>query len=378
MRVCFFGAYDPGYPRNSTLRHGLGAAGVEVVECRTDWGLTPPVRWADLARKWRRLRNDFDAVFVTEFNHVPVVLAHRLASAAGLPVVFDVFISLWDTAVNDREMVRPAGIRGRYRRFLDTISMTVPDVVLADTEAHADFYSREFGIPRAKFRLLPIGAPEWQFGPTPVPGRDPGDPLTVLYFGNFIPHHGLEYVVEAARHVRSDPRIRFRLVGNGQVYAKLKGGYDADPTGNVEFYGPVSQEEIPGLIESADVCLGTFGVQDKARRGVVNKTWQGISAGRPVVTGDGPGASSFFEDGRHCVLVPHGDSWELAQAIRRLADDPDLAAGIGTAGAELVRERYSSVPLGRELARIVEELVGGDGRMAPHRAGDAAQPVLGS
>ena len=34
MRVCFFGLYDPEYPRNAVLRRGLQAAGVDVVDCR--------------------------------------------------------------------------------------------------------------------------------------------------------------------------------------------------------------------------------------------------------------------------------------------------------------------------------------------------------
>ena len=33
-RVCFFGAYDPDYPRNRILRDGLARAGVTVVEAR--------------------------------------------------------------------------------------------------------------------------------------------------------------------------------------------------------------------------------------------------------------------------------------------------------------------------------------------------------
>jgi glycosyltransferase involved in cell wall biosynthesis len=358
MRICFLGAYDPGYPRNAVLRGGLQSAGIEVVECRTGWELGAPRRWMDLSCKWRRVRNGVDAVFVPEFNHAFVRLARQLASAAGVPLLFDFFISLWDTAVNDRGMSRPNGVRGRYRRLLDESALRLPDLVIADTEAHADFYARELGARREKMRIVPIGAPEWQFGPTPVPPRQPGDPVEVLYFGNFIPHHGLEYVIEAARHLRRDSRIRFRLVGTGQEHRRLKAGYDAEPTGNVDFHDPVKQDQIPALIERADICLGTFGMQGKARRGVVNKTWQGMSAGRPVVTGDGPGSRSFFEDHSHCLLVPHGDSVALARAVMRLADDPKLASRIGAAGGELVRRRYSSLPLGGALAGVLEEAIG--------------------
>jgi glycosyltransferase involved in cell wall biosynthesis len=54
------------------------------------------------------------------------------------------------------------------------------------------------------------------------------DPFRVVYFGQYIPLHGVNYIVEAAKLLEEHPEarevllpssaIRFELVGDGQTY----------------------------------------------------------------------------------------------------------------------------------------------------------------
>jgi hypothetical protein len=108
MRICYFGLYDPRYPRNAMLIRGLRAAGVEVVEVRESlrFGSTPSLRPASrtrrLAEQFRALDGALDAVVVPTFNQALVPLARGLAWGRRTPVVHDFMVSLWDTAVGDR------------------------------------------------------------------------------------------------------------------------------------------------------------------------------------------------------------------------------------------------------------------------------------
>jgi len=55
------------------------------------------------------------------------------------------------------------------------------------------------------------------------------------------------------------------------------------------------------------------------------------------------------------LLVKHGDSLELAQAIARLLD-PALAVKLGQEGRQLARE-FSWQKSARELLKVYEELL---------------------
>jgi glycosyltransferase involved in cell wall biosynthesis len=188
-----------------------------------------------------------------------------------------------------------------------------------------------------------------------MPAR--GDrPLTVLYYGNYVPLHGVEFIIEAAQRLRDDPRFRFIMVGSGQARTRALALYTSNPSGNVAFMGRVADDELDRLITESDICMGIFGTSVKAQLVVSNKVWQCLAMGRPVITGNGPGAASVLHSGEHCLLVPHGDAGGLVDALRQLADDPALAARIAENGARLVREQFTSITVARRLIGVVGEV----------------------
>jgi glycosyltransferase involved in cell wall biosynthesis len=380
LRVCYFGVYGPAFPRNVMLVRGLRANGVEVVECRAPLELLPGhskgagvpgisfarVRYearelvttvrriAHLAREAARIRGPLDAIVVAEFNQGLAPLAWLLAKRKRCALVADYCLSLWDTAVNDRKSLQPNRPRAVYRKALDRTGLLLSDVVLTETPATARWFDEQLAPGKVipKNRVIHLGAPEWEFRPKPLPER--GDrPLRVLYFGTWIPLHGVEFILDAAAELADDPRFAFTFTGKGQTRKELEERYAADPSGNVRWLGFVPQDELLRLIEEADICLGIFGTSQKARQVVSNKVWQCLASGRPVVTGDGPGAQSILRDGEHALLVPHGDGSAIAAALVRLADDEELAARLAANAARLVEEDYTSTGVGRQLHDII-------------------------
>lgn len=98
MTVCFFGAYDPGYPRNRILREGLRLAGIEVPEARVR-GRRVLFRYPALALAFARRARRAGVMLVPEFGHKDMPLARLLAGRR--PVVFDPLVSRHDTLVGD-------------------------------------------------------------------------------------------------------------------------------------------------------------------------------------------------------------------------------------------------------------------------------------
>jgi glycosyltransferase involved in cell wall biosynthesis len=79
--------------------------------------------------------------------------------------------------------------------------------------------------------------------------------------------------------------------------------------------------------------------------------------GKPVIGGrTGPQASliKHDEDG---LLVAHGDSRELATALRRLLDNPELARSLGANGQRKVRERFTWPAIVARAAEIYGDVI---------------------
>ena len=83
---------------------------------------------------------------------------------------------------------------------------------------------------------------------------------------------------------------------------------------------------------------------------------EAAAAGVPVVAAAHGGVAEVVCDGETGLLVPPGDAPALAAAVRVLADDPDLAARMGRAGQQRVKEHFDPQTMVAELQDLYDEL----------------------
>lgn len=354
-RVCYFGAYDPAYPRNAILRDGLRRAGIEVLECRIAPTVPLLLRPAALLVAFASLPSKrFDAFIVAELNPEVVGLARLLGARRRTPVVLDIFFSKYDAAVHDRATERPRSPRALALRTLERAGMRAAHVVLADTAAHAAFYRTAFSLPGTRFEVVPVGADDRLFHPPQERRPRPGECL-VGFWGTYIPLHGVRTIVEAAALLRDEP-VRFELVGRGQTYDEIARMARRLALPNLRLVPPMPPPDLAAFARRCDIALGIFAATPKASRVVPHKVYQAMLSGLPVITRDSPAAREFFRHGQHLLLVPPADPEALAGAIRRLANEPLLRLGLGHAAHRHVSKHFTAAPIGRRLAAVLTRL----------------------
>jgi glycosyltransferase involved in cell wall biosynthesis len=191
--------------------------------------------------------------------------------------------------------------------------------------------------------------------PRPALPPAPEAGFEVLYYGGYIPLHGLEHVLDAARRLTSLPDVRFTLVGDGQEYTRVRRLAQEWGLPNVRFAREwlAEDELVARYLAPAHVCLGVFGASAKAARVVPAKVLLALAAGRAVVTRDSPAAREALADGEHAVLCAAADGAALADALCRLRADGTLRARLAAAGPPLVAARYAPGPLGRQLLSVL-------------------------
>jgi glycosyltransferase involved in cell wall biosynthesis len=351
MRVLYFGTYERDYPRNAQVISCLRRAGVEVAEhhvgvwegSRNSWraGIGPAARLAAAElRLLRRPAQEFDVLLVGYPGHLDLSAARRVAR--GRPVVFNPLVSLAETLVADRGRFRSGSFPARALATLDRRALRAADLVVADTRANADHLADLAGLSRERVEVCFVGAEERVF----QPGWAPAEPFTCLFVGKLIPLHGLETILAAARIA---PELPFRIVGSGQLASLL----DARPE-NVDWVDWVEYERLPDEIHRAGCSLGIFGTTAKARRVIPNKAFQALACGAPLVTADTPAARELLAHERSALLVPPGDPGALADALRRLKNDPALAQSLSESGLATYRERASEEVLGARWRSLLE------------------------
>jgi glycosyltransferase involved in cell wall biosynthesis len=292
------------------------------------------------ARLARRPEGRFDVVIVGYPGHLDLPAARR--AARGAPVVFNPLVSLWDTLVGDRGRFTAGSIPARVLRAIDRRALRAADLVVADTEAQADFLARLGGIPRERVAVCLVGAEDRLF----APGWRAHEPP--LFVGKLIPLHGVETILAAARLA---PELEIRVVGSGQLEPLLRSRPE-----NVHWVPWIPYDELADELRRAICALGIFGRSAKALRVIPNKVFQALACGTPVVTANTPAARELLVHEQSALLVPPGSPAALAEALRRLAGDAGLRRRLSAGGLDAYRAHASEEVLGARWRQLLERL----------------------
>ncbi len=365
LRVCYFGTFDPSYPRNAINIKGLKRMGVEVVTCqRQVWGswdkaqttLTTRVLAglrllsAYLTLPWAYLLAlRHDVVLVGYMGQFDMPLAWLLTRLRRTPLVLDAFLSLYETAVEDRALVPARSLRAKVLRLVDRLACTLADKVLLDTNAHIDYFVRKLNLHRNKFARVLIGADEDYFHPlTP---KKPDGRCRVLFFGHFIPLHGAETIVRAAHLLAQREDILFKLIGRGQTYDEARSLAEKLGVNNIRWVDHVAYHDLVKHIGQADICLGIFGTSAKTARVIPHKVFQALSCARPVITAASPAIEEIQSLGAPIHTVPPDDPEALAEAITDISNATDNFRSCDTMSWSV-----TSHIVGRQLVAVLERV----------------------
>jgi glycosyltransferase involved in cell wall biosynthesis len=371
MDVRFFGGYDSGYPRNSVLRRGLELNGVRVSECRVRPGHKFWLRYPLLLSRWlsgspRQAASSFSRafIFVPEFCQKDVPLAKFLSLLTARRLVFDPLASRFETKIVDWRRRPQGSLAGWWNQTIDGWALRLSDLVIADTRAHKDYYCRLFGLGAHKIVVIPVGFDDRIFSGSlaghGAERREWKSPFTALFFGSYLPLHGAEVVIEAARLTwEADRSIRFLLIGSGQTLPRVRKRASEYGLQNAHFVGWLDQMELARRIAAeADLCLGIFGRTEKAGRVVPHKIFQSIALGKPVVTARTPAVEEFFSHGENIFLCRRDDPRSLAEAVLRLKADSGLREGIARQGYALAWKKFHPAAIGAVLKSALEDQFG--------------------
>jgi glycosyltransferase involved in cell wall biosynthesis len=136
--------------------------------------------------------------------------------------------------------------------------------------------------------------------------------------------------------VRSQPNVRFLLVGDGILRESLT--HQIEELGlskHFVFAGLVPPSEVPKLIGGMDAL-----VHASYREGLARALPQALIAGLPVVSYDVDGAREVTITGQTGFLVPAQDVSALSQALEKLALDGDLRQQLGQEGQRRFTEQF--------------------------------------
>ncbi len=296
-----------------------------------------------------------DWVFVGFYGQ-PLVPVVKLLTRK--PIIFDAFVSTYDTLCFDRKWFKPNSIGGRLAYWLDRYTCLLADKVLLDTKTHADYFAETFDLPREKLSVLYLGYDNKTFYPREIQPSEGPKQFVVFYYGSFLPLQGIEYIIRAAKLLECETAIKFEIAGRGSTYRKIRCLARDLATTNVEFIDWIPYHQLPIAIARASICLGGhFSAIGKAQRVIAGKTYQFLAMAKPTIVGDNPANRELFTHKKNVYMCPMADEEALAAAIMALKEGQRLREQIAAEGFRLVTTTLNTEKLSQNLLSIIEKVL---------------------
>ena len=199
--------------------------------------------------------------------------------------------------------------------------------------------ARAAGAIGEKLEVVPNGL-ELPEGPFPAGRR-------VLGVGRLIADKGMDVLINAC----ADAGLPLTIAGDGPERGALESlarGTGAD----VRFAGLVPRSGLDALYRDAAVSV----LASRRGEGLPNVVLEAMSYARAVITTPSGATRDLLAEGESGLFVPAGDRAALAAALRRLHEQPALAAELG-ARARRVAEDYAWERMVPRLEAVLERWV---------------------
>lgn len=157
----------------------------------------------------------------------------------------------------------------------------------------------------------------------------------VVFAGRIVAAKGVGVLIRAARSVDAEFVICGDGVGLGAM-RRLAGRLGVEE--RVRFRGWLDAAGLAReLAEASVVAMPSVWPEPFGLVGI-----EALSAGRPVIASSTGGIVDWLQDGVNGIAVAPGDERELASSLQALLADPARQAAMGSAGKQMVAERYSA------------------------------------
>jgi glycosyltransferase involved in cell wall biosynthesis len=179
------------------------------------------------------------------------------------------------------------------------------------------------------------------------------DKFTVLYSGNMGRCHDLETILETATSLRSEP-IQFVFIGNGANRPAFIEKVKDLGLENCLFLPYQDKKNLPYSLTACDLSLVSI---KSGMEGLVvpSKFYSALATGLPVavISGSNTDLYQLVKKAKCGGAFTNGNSSGLANFIRYLAADREVAQQMGNSGRSYLQENFTLEIVAKKYAQIL-------------------------
>jgi glycosyltransferase involved in cell wall biosynthesis len=309
IKILYISTYFPNYTRSETILNLFDKLKIKYKPL-----LVGKSNYLKAIYNLIKHQKNYDLVFVAFRGHEILPFIKLFTRK---PIIFDAFISVYDTLCFDRKKIKPNSLFGRLLKRYDKYLCKRSDIVLVDTKTHSEYFKKEFNCKNIDY--LYVGCNKKLFMPLKI--KEKSKKFTVFWYGSSNPLQGAKVILKTAKKLESKKNVIFKLVGPlRKKYPKLIKKLNLK---NVEFIDYIGYKSLPNEINKSDLCLGGhFSKINKAKRVIAGKTFQFLTCNKPTIVGDCKSNRELFDENtKNVYFVKMNNSNYLAKKILEVKNE---------------------------------------------------------
>lgn len=343
--ILWWGRYDPNYSRNRIIRKQLKNLNYEILDF---YPLVSRFGYIEaLIKKIKRT----DFVWVPCFRQRDILSASKWCLNKNIKLIIDPLISSWDKQTYEKGKILNQEQSDALKKK-ESFLFNKADFVLADTNLHANLFQKKLGVDKNKIFTVYIGAEESIFNNLPSKNNTKKK-FEILFYGSFIPLHGSEIIIKAAKSFKKNNNVHWTMLGAGPDLYKCKALAKDCP--NIFFEEKIEYTKLASRIKKADLLLGIFGNSNKAGNVIPNKVFQSLASGKTIVTRKSNAyPKKLINLNNGIIFIEPNNPKALYNAVLKINEDKRFLRR-SNAQAKIIYDTYFSEKIIREqLKKILE------------------------
>ena len=291
----------------------------------------------------------YDVIYARDYHTVIIALLPRIIFKKKL--IFEI-----NGLANEEQRLKGNSVFYRILSFFiqkaEKVATKYSDRIVAVTPQIASYLVHQFYCHADKVEVIGNGVNTKIF--RPILDKDSlsswreklgitKEEVVIAFIGNLAPWQGVNIFIESAFRLLSiDEKLKFLIVGDGLLKDSLiKKVFYSKYEKEFIFTGMVNYEEVPILINIADIGVAPFISQRNRQTGVSPlKVFEYMACGKPVVASRIEGLEFVEAEGAGKLVEP-GDVKDLERALVELLKDSQKRAEMGHKGLQIVKERFN-------------------------------------
>jgi glycosyltransferase involved in cell wall biosynthesis len=182
------------------------------------------------------------------------------------------------------------------------------------------------------------------------------DAVLAVHSGAMGPVNGLDHVLDAARALRDESRLRFVLIGEGRQKARLRQRVETEQLHNVRILDGIPKEQLADLLATADIGVMTVRATPILELNCANKFFDYLASGLPIVLNYRGWQARTLEEFGCGLSADQGDDEGFQAAIRRLTRDQDGRAAMGRQARVAAEQRFDRESVVAGILELLERI----------------------